>query len=220
MILYHGSEFIIDKPRFNGGKPYNDYGQGFYCTEYFDMAKEWSVASDRNGYVNTYELDAEGLSILNLNDHSMMEWLAILLSNRTFDVSAPLAKEAKEYIQKEFLPDFADYDLIVGYRADDSYFSFAQDFISGVISYEQLREAMYLGNLGNQVVLKSKKSFERILFTGYEKVSSEEWFPKREARDKKARNMYFDMDKHYVKGSLYVTGILDMELKRDDYRLR
>ena len=40
MKLYHGSKYIIDKPTFGKGKPYNDYGLGFYCTENIDMAKE------------------------------------------------------------------------------------------------------------------------------------------------------------------------------------
>ncbi len=220
MIVYHGSDHIVEKPVYHTGKRSNDYGYGFYCTAYEDMAKEWSVAEGRSGYANRYELSMQELRVLDLNEYPVLTWLTVLVENREFRLGSPLAREAAAYLRKEFTINYRSFDIIRGYRADDSYFSFAQDFISGVISYEQLREAMYLGNLGNQVVLKSKKSFERILFTGYEKVSSEEWFPKREARDKKARNMYFDMDKHYVKGSLYVTGILDMELKRDDYRLR
>ena len=34
MILYHGSDHIIEKPVFGEGKSYNDYGRGFYCTEH------------------------------------------------------------------------------------------------------------------------------------------------------------------------------------------
>ena len=59
---------------------------------------------------------------------------------------------------------------MIGYRADDSYFSFAQDFINGTISYRQLNRAMHLGKLGQQFVLKSKKAFERIAFEGYERT--------------------------------------------------
>ena len=39
--LYHGSKDIIEHPRYGAGKPYNDYGRGFYCTESLDLAKEW-----------------------------------------------------------------------------------------------------------------------------------------------------------------------------------
>ena len=30
--LYHGSSHIVDQPKYGYGKPYNDYGLGFYCT--------------------------------------------------------------------------------------------------------------------------------------------------------------------------------------------
>ena len=42
--IYHGSDKIIEKPLFNGGKIHNDYRQGFYCTEVLEMAKEWGVS--------------------------------------------------------------------------------------------------------------------------------------------------------------------------------
>lgn len=30
ITLYHGSEHIIEKPLYHGGKRYNDYGYGFF----------------------------------------------------------------------------------------------------------------------------------------------------------------------------------------------
>ncbi|MCR4792068.1 MAG: DUF3990 domain-containing protein [Lachnospiraceae bacterium] len=220
MILYHGSEFIIDKPLFGSGKPYNDYGRGFYCTEYPDMAREWSVTPFHDGYLNKYELDISELKILNLNRYPVMTWLAVLLANRTFETNAPLAREAKEYILKEFLIDYSAYDCIIGYRADDSYFSFAQDFISGVISYEQLGEAMKLGRMGDQFVLKSEESFNRIRYTGCEKVSKQIWLPKKVERDTGARSAYTKADKRFIKGALYVIRIIEEEIKRDDERIQ
>ena len=79
------------------------------------------------------------------------------MENREFDAPSGLAAEAKEYILKNFTADYKNYDAIIGYRADDSYFSFAQDFINGTISYRQLGNALRLGKLGQQFVLKSKK---------------------------------------------------------------
>ena len=111
-------------------------------------------------------MDCNGLDILNLNDdqHCILHWLAILLQNREFDIPSVLALEAKEYILDKFSIDYERYDAIVGYRADDSYFSFAQDFINGTISFRQLNHAMYLGKLGQQFVLKSEKAFSQIKF--------------------------------------------------------
>ena len=128
--IYHGSSEIIKKPEFGYGKPYNDYGLGFYCTEQIDMAREWGVSKEKDGIANCYEIDCSGLEILNLNDekYCILHWLSILLENREFEVSSALAAEAKEYILKNFKIEYEEYAAIVGYRADDSYFSFAADF--------------------------------------------------------------------------------------------
>ena len=66
MKIYHGSENIIQKPFYGCGKPYNDYGKGFYCTEHKEMAMEWAVNANRNGYVNSYEIKTDGLSVLRM----------------------------------------------------------------------------------------------------------------------------------------------------------
>lgn len=221
--LYHGSVNIIEKPVFGYGKTYNDYGLGFYCTDSLTMAKEWGVGKDQDGYANCYEIECDGLTILDLNapEYCILHWLAILLQNREFDLPSALAWEAKEYLLAHFLPDYQSYDVIVGYRADDSYFSFAQDFINGTISYRQLNNAMHLGKLGQLFVLKSKSAFDRIQFTGSEIAKSSEWYVQKMLRDKTARREYFDVEKNRrQRGDLYITQIMDEEINADDPRLR
>ena len=221
--IYHGSEHIIKKPIFGYGKTYNDYGLGFYCTEEIEMAKEWGVNFDRNGYANIYEIETDSLNILDLNNdkYIILHWLAILLENREFDVPSGLAAEAKEYILKNFTVDYKKYDAIIGYRADDSYFSFAQDSINGTISYHQLGNALRLGKLGQQFVLKSKKAFDNLKYLGYETAESKEWFEKKDLRDKLARREYFDVERNKrQRGDIYIAQIIDEEMKADDTRLR
>lgn len=221
--IYHGSKEIIKKPVFGKGKTYNDYGLGFYCTENLELAKEWGVELNRNGYANIYQIDDSKLSVLDLNsdDYCILHWLAVLLENREFDIPSPLALEAKEYILNNFSVDYKEYDVIIGYRADDSYFSFAQDFLNGTISYRQLNNAMHLGNLGQQFVLKSKKAFDEIKYIGNEIALCDEWYSKKENRDKSARRDYFDTEKNRrQRGDIYITQIMDEEMKSDDLRLR
>ena len=221
--LYHGSSRIIENPLFGYGKPYNDYGLGFYCTESVEMAKEWGVGKNQDGYANCYELECEGLKILDLNgpEYCILHWLAVLLQNREFDTPSSLAFEAKEYLKHTFAVDYETYDAIIGYRADDSYFSFAQDFLNGTISYRQLNNAMHLGKLGQQFVLKSQTAFERIRFTGCETAESREWYAKKMLRDKTARREYFDAERNRrQRGDIYITQILDEEMMADDPRLR
>ncbi len=222
-FIYHGSAKRIEQPLYGAGKPYNDYGLGFYCTESGEMAKEWAVSLDRDGYANKYEIEYDGLQILDLSDerYCLLHWLAILLENRAFDVPSVLALEAKEYILQHFLVDYKKYDVIIGYRADDSYFSFAQDFINGTISYRQLTNAMYLGKLGQQIVLKSQKAFEQIHFIDAEIARNKEWYVKKAERDRTARKEYFDIERNRRrKGDIYIMQIMDEEMKEDDLRLR
>ena len=221
--LYHGSSNIIEKPVFGFGKTYNDYGLGFYCTDSLEMAKEWGVGKNQDGFANCYEIECDGLDILDLNapDYCILHWLGILLQNREFDIPSPLALEAKEYLLANFAVDYKHWDAIIGYRADDSYFSFAQDFINGTISYRQLNNAMHLGKLGQQFVLKSRLPFDRIRFIGSEAAESSEWYAKKMLRDKIARREYFSVERNKrQRGDLYITQIMDEEMISNDPRLR
>lgn len=221
--IYHGSENIIEKPIYGYGKSYNDYGVGFYCTEAIEMAKEWGVSADFNGYANIYDLDMTDLTVLNLEDseYCILHWLNILLQNREFEMSSLLARDAKEYLNENFFVDYSSVDIITGYRADDSYFSFAQDFINGTISFRQLSNAMHLGKLGIQIVLKSEKAFSKLLYIGNEIAKKDEWFAKKQLRDKRARDEYFNAERNQrQRGDIYITQILDEEMKANDARLR
>lgn len=221
--IYHGSINIIKKPEYGKGKIRNDYGLGFYCTQNIEIAKEWGVTKDDNGYANIYEIDDTNLHILDLcsSKYTVLHWLCILLQNRIFDITSPLAHEAKNYILNNFSIPYNDYDIITGFRADDSYFSFAQDFINGTISIRQLSNAMKLGKLGIQYVLKSQKAFNALSFVGYEIALSSQWYSKKEIRDKNARAQYFDFEKNArKKGDIYITQILDQEIKSDDPLIR
>ena len=162
MILYHGSPKAIETPLYGYGSKENDYGLGFYCTQSNDLAKEWACPTVQSGFSNKYELDMDGLRVLHLNSdgYHILNWIAILLQNRIFAKRSPVARQANSYILNEFLPDISGYDVVIGYRADDSYFSYAKDFLNNTISVNQLSQAMKLGELGEQVVLKSEKAFQ------------------------------------------------------------
>ena len=223
MILYHGSKDIIVKPQYGGGKLHNDYGRGFYCTEDIGMASEWAVDENRDGYVNTYTIETDRLSIIDLNskDFTILHWISVLISNRIFELNSPLAREAYRYLTENFYVDVTSADIIRGYRADDSYFAFAQDFLNGQISLSQLSKALYLGKLGEQIVIKSKRTFNRLKYVGSSEAFSNEWFQQKKARDNRARLEYKKMGQaNYIPGDLYITRIIDEEIKANDPRIQ
>ena len=222
LILYHGSPDIIEKPVFGKGKAYNDYGRGFYCTEHIELAKEWACTEGTDGYANKYEIETDGLSILNLSsdEYTILNWLAMLMLHRKGRLSTPVAKRGRDYLIENFLPDFKGYDAIIGYRADDSYFSFARSFVMNTISLKQLGNAMRLGKLGEQFVLSSEKAFDAIRCVDYTVADNSEYYAKRKARDDEAREAYNKELEAEDLNSLFMRDIIREEIGPDDPRLR
>lgn len=222
MRLYHGSANIIEAPVFGKGNRHNDYGLGFYCTERLDLAKEWACTENKDGFANEYILETEDLKVLDLSgeEYHFLNWLAILLENRTFAISNELSGRAKEYIHNTFLPDYEGYDVIRGYRADDSYFSFAGAFLNNTISYEQLGHAMRLGKPGGQIVLKSERAFDRLRFVKAEVANNEIFYPRKMTRDRLAREAFRKDKGNPSLDGLYMIDILRNKISNDDPRLR
>ena len=111
LILYHGSPEILKTPAYGKGKTYNDYGQGFYCTQHLELAMEWACSQGVDGYANRYAIETKGLQILNLSsdDYTVLNWLAILLENRQPTLSSPIEKRGREYLLQNFLPEYKSY---------------------------------------------------------------------------------------------------------------
>ena len=191
MELWHGSEVVVEHPSLDKCRQFNDYGRGFYCTPHEEMAMEWACRTEADGIANRYELNADGLSVLDLEsgDYSILNWLAILADNREFNVSTPLAREGLRYLLDNYLIDISSYDIIRGYRADDSYFSFARQFVSGMISLRQLQRIMRLGS---------------------------EYYPKRFKREQNARCKYLDTVNGFDAEGVYIRDLMAGRVDLDD----
>lgn len=220
ITIYHGSKQIVEIPTFGLGRKNNDFGLGFYCTESNDLAKEWAVSSLRDGFSNRYTLDTEYLNTLNLNspNYSILNWIAVLVEHRLFSIKTPIARRAKQYLIEHFGINVNAFDLIVGYRADDSYFDFAEAFLNNAITVEQLSRAMRLGKLGEQIVLKSQFAFSKIQYEGFEVAEKDRYYVLRKARDDDANQTYLDIQEEEVDG-LYMQDILRGGITNDDPRI-
>ena len=220
ITLFHGSEKVIEVPSFGEGKRNNDFGLGFYCTETENLAKEWAVSSLRDGFCNRYTLDTEYMKILNLNspDYTILNWIAVLVEHRLFSIRTPIARRAKKYLIDNFGINVNAFDIVTGYRADDSYFDYAESFLNNAISVEQLAAAMKLGKLGEQIVLKSQFAFSRIRFEGFDVAEKEEFYVLRKARDDGANRLYLELLEEESDG-LYIQDIIRGGITNDDSRI-
>ena len=220
ITLFHGSEKVIEAPSFGEGKRNNDFGLGFYCTKTENLAKEWAVSSLRDGFCNRYTLDTEYMKILNLNspDYTILNWIAVLVEHRLFSIRTPIARRAKKYLIDNFGINVNAFDIVTGYRADDSYFDYAESFLNNAISVEQLAAAMKLGKLGEQIVLKSQFAFSRIRFEGFDVAEKEEFYVFRKARDDEANRLYLELLEEESDG-LYIQDIIRGGITNDDSRI-
>lgn len=222
--LLHGSSQIVEMPDISFGNDHNDYGRGFYCTKEPELAKEWACKKGENGFVNRYELKEDGLKTLYLSDgtHTVLNWIALLLKNRTFSLNSQIAIDAREYLIEHYAVDTKGYDLIIGYRADDSYFRYAESFVENTLPLRSLNQALKLGKLGLQTVLVSPKAFSQIRFIDAEPVDRTIYYPKFLARDTKARQTYSEeiAKSRAYRNDIFVLDILREEMRNDDPRIQ
>lgn len=198
--LFYGSESIVEKPLFNFGNPTNDYGKGFYLTPEYDKAVLWASKHTMPGYVYTYDVDFADLSVLRLASTSELDtlrWITLLVKHRFSYEERYAYQDEINWLIRNFDVNLNDFDIIEGYRADDSYFVYSKEFVAGNISIDVLQKAMLTGKLGKQIVLISKKAFNHITTIDYKKIDpSKEYEEFRAQADKEYHRLAKEQSIH------------------------
>ena len=163
LTLYHGSPNKVVVPTYGKGEDKHDYGKGFYLTENQTLAKEWAVSrpNEQNGWIHTYQLDTDGLSILNFQEKGVLPWLAELMKHRDAADSKRYRMLAQKFIQAYGI-DTSAYDVIKGWRANASYFYIAREFVRDNIDMDILEELLFIGGLGIQYCVKSERVYAHL----------------------------------------------------------
>ena len=190
LILYHGTSEKRFMPTFGLGNDRHDYGRGFYLTADFELAKEWAVCkpTELNGWVHKYELDTDGLKILDFQEKNVLCWLAELMKNRDADDSRRYRVLSAKFIEK-YGVDSSSYDIIKGWRANASYFYIAKEFVRDNIDIDILEELLSLGGLGIQYCIKTELAYSKLheLQEDLYSVDYREFNEKYNMRDSSAR---------------------------------
>ena len=174
LTVYHGSDHVVKVPVYMGGKPDNDYGNGFYTTEYEERARSWAAlnGNPQQAVVNVYQLDMDNLKVLDFHEFGVLAWVAEVVANR--GMSQEAASIVGEKIVELYRVDSSDCDLLKGYRADDSYTQVIEAFLMNQINISEVERLFYKGSLGNQIFLKSEKAFESIHWVDAYDVTADE----------------------------------------------
>ena len=157
IALYHGSNCIVKKPDLSKGYERNDYGQGFYTTRDKEKANEWALNTKGKSYRNEYRLNLHGLKVCQLDKYGSLAWIAEVLANRGIgDSDDGVKQELADGLVAKYRIDASNYDIIIGYRADDSYFRIIKDFMDNILTVFEVERYFHKGDLGTQIFLKSR----------------------------------------------------------------
>ena len=211
MRFFYGADSLVIKPEFNKGNPSNDYGLGFYLTENKEMARLWATKFNHDGYLIEYDVDIKGLNILTLNgisDEEVLKWITLLVVHRFSNAQKMRYDDNIQWLKEHYSINLDGYDVIIGYRADDSYFDYSRDFISGDLSLELLKDAMRLGKLGTQFVLISEKAFSNVKYVKSEKIKKSDEYTRFRNETKME---YYKIKKEDDKFNTYLRDIMRKE---------
>lgn len=162
--LYHGSQNAEVKPVYGLGDARHDFGKGFYLTDSPALAREWSVyrPGAQDGWVHAFDLDMDGLSVMDFRaEGRVFAWVAELMKHRDADESAAYRRRAPSFIEK-FGVETETSDVVIGWRADASYFYIVKAFVRGEVDADCLPALLKLGGFGVQYVVKSPAAYAQL----------------------------------------------------------
>jgi len=172
ITLYHGTYHDFERIDVAFGKPFKDFGKGFYTSQDYghsvSMAtrnalieqrrlKRMKIARESTPWLYTYELDTDLLALLNVKqfEAANKEWVRFIVLNRTNE-----------------LPQH-DYDVVIGPTANDKALAAAQAYLAGAYgiigsdeSVELFLKRIEPYSLPRQVFFGTQRAAELLVFQG------------------------------------------------------
>ena len=160
MILYHGSNVIVDQPKLIRQNRYLDFGFGFYTTTNREQAVNFAQkVTDRR------KMGEATLNIYSVNEAVAFQECKVLQFDSPDEAWLDfVAANRQGTYQGE------KYDLIYGAVANDDVYRTIALYVTGVLDKEQTLSSLKIRKLFNQLVFATEKSLQYLKFEGRELV--------------------------------------------------
>ena len=160
MILYHGSNVIVDQPKLIRQNRYLDFGFGFYTTTNREQAVNFAQkVTDRR------KMGEATLNIYSVNEAVAFQECKVLQFDSPDEAWLDfVAANRQGTYQGE------KYDLIYGAVANDDVYHTIALYMTGVLDKEQTLSSLKIRKLFNQLVFATEKSLQYLKFEGRELV--------------------------------------------------
>ncbi|CBK73750.1 hypothetical protein CIY_08790 [Butyrivibrio fibrisolvens 16/4] len=146
IMVFHGSNVEVSKPKILQNGFYKDFGYGFYCTKLEKQAKRWALTRKGNSIVNKYSYNENpNLKIKSFSDMTD-EWLDFVVECRRGTLH--------------------DYDIVEGPMADDQIWNFVEGFIEGRITRTAFWELVKFNYPTHQIVFCTEEALNTLEFEG------------------------------------------------------
>ena len=160
MIIYHGSNVVVEKPEIVQSVRLLDFGAGFYTTANKEQAVRWAARVSERSNTNTqiitqYEFDnisAEKNLVVLRFDEPNEAWLNFICDNR-------LGKQPSH-----------SYDIVFGPVANDTVYSVVQFYETGIYNAEEAIRRLKVEELYNQTLFHTKKALQFCKYISFEKI--------------------------------------------------
>lgn len=153
MILYHGSNVIVEQPQLLKIQRTLDFGKGFYTTTDFEQASKWALRTairlgEKKGFVSIYEVDEIQIKNLNMLTFSKpdINWLKYVVQNRTNKIVNN------------------DWDIVSGPVANDQTAPVIDLFLDGMLDEEETLKRLLPQKLKDQYTFKTEKAISLLKF--------------------------------------------------------
>ena len=163
MLVYHGSNMIVEEPQLRIPNRSLDYGNGFYTTLNLEQAESFAnnVVSRNEGrgvpvvsyYEVNYDKILQELSVL-IFDYPDDRWLDFVCANRT-----------GKYTGEQ-------YDVVFGPVANDTVYRVVRLFESGDIDRDAAIKRLKVIKLFNQMTFCTEKALMELRFIKSEVVNN------------------------------------------------
>lgn len=155
MIVYHGSDVIVESPDVAHSYRPLDFGKGFYVTTNREQAVRWAkrkaeLNKQETAFVNVYELSSEeeGLKVKTFED-DLREWIDFVCACRDGGI------------------DYQEYDIIRGQVANDKVFRVVDLYHAGIWDKDRAIAEIRAYPGYDQLAFITQRAVERMLSFKY-----------------------------------------------------
>ena len=153
MLLYHGSNVVVEHPRLLERTRALDFGAGFYLTSDCDQAARWARTTvlrreDGVASVSVFEVDVEALGRLRVIKFPSpdVHWLRFVSRNRNERI------------------DDSGVDMVVGPVANDNTMPVLNLYFKGAYTEEEALRRLVSQRLKDQYAMKTEAAISALRF--------------------------------------------------------